>query len=159
MQIIIQPLPRIHLLNTQPGLPISQRRKKPEPPNQHRQNHPRRRPRRQQTLTRNAFPNRPAALLLLLLGTRFAVFDGEVGEVGGLDVEDEFDDGARDEGGGEVRGEVVVEEELTAHDEEGDVVCCPEEEEESGAVVEAVAGAYKVLDVAAYAHGLGCNLR
>ena len=77
------------------------------------------------------------AFLLLFFGAGFAVFDGEVGEVVRLDVEDEFDDGASHERGGKVSGQVVVEEELTAHYEEWDVVGCPEEEEEACAVVEA----------------------
>lgn len=64
----------------------------------------------------------------------------------GLDVEDEFDEGAGDEDGGQVRGEVVVEEELAAHDVEGDVVGGPGEKEEAGGVVEAGAGAWVVLE-------------
>lgn len=140
MQIITQPLPRVHLPHAQPGFPIRKRRKKPEAPTQHRNNHTSRRPRREQTLPGNSLPDRPSALARRRRG-RLAVFDGALHEVGGLDVEDEFDDGAGDERGGEVRGEVVVQEELAAHNKEGDVVRGPEEEEEACAVVEAGAGA------------------
>ena len=141
MQIIVQPLPRINLTDIQPRLSIRQRRKEPKSPNHHRQNNPRSRPRGQETLTGNALADRSVAFLLLLFGAGFAVFDGEVGEVVGLDIEDEFDDCARHKRRSKVSGQVVVEEELAAHYEEGNVVGCPEEEEEACAVVEAGAGA------------------
>ena len=149
MQIIIQPLPRRHLLNAQPRPSISQRGKKQKPPHQPGHNHPSSRPRNQQTLPPHPLPNRSTPqhpLRLRRLRPRTAPFGfeelgfGEGGELGGFDVGDEFYDGARDEGRGEVRGEVVVQVELAAHDEEGGVVRGPEEEEEACAVVEAGAG-------------------
>ena len=60
----------------------------------------------------------------------------------GIEIEDEFQQRAGYEGGGEVGGEVVMEEELAAHEVEGEVVGGPAEEEEAGAVVEAGAGSY-----------------
>ena len=63
----------------------------------------------------------------------------------GIEVEDEFEEGAGDEGGGEVGWEVVVKEELTAHEVEGEVVGCPAEEEETCAVIETEAGSCYTL--------------
>lgn len=82
----------------------------------------------------------------MLHGSLFVLGDGGVArghvvEVDRVDVEDELDEGAGYEGGGEVGGEVVVEEELAAHDVEGDVVGGPGKEEETGRVVETVASA------------------
>ena len=137
MQVIIQPLPRSHLLDRQARLAIRKRREEPEAPHQHANHNPHRRPGCKQALSSNSLPNRLTPLLLLLFRARLAVRDVEVTDVRGLDVEDEFDDGACNERGSEMCGEVVVQEELAAHDEEGDVVRCPEEEEKTCAIVEA----------------------
>jgi hypothetical protein len=132
VQIITQPLPLQHLVNLQPRLPIRQRRKEQETPQQNRVNHRRRRPRSPQPLRRNGVPHRSPLddgfrrRRRLLWYCDFVVGGGE-----GFDVEDEFDKGACDEGGCEMRREVVVQEELAAHDEEGEVVRCPGEEEEA----------------------------
>lgn len=148
MEIIIQPLPRQHLLNLQPRFPIRQRTKKPKTPHKSRNNNPTSRPRRQKTLSHNPFPYRLTSSLNRLTSTILLPVDDRVCPTNvcdflGFDIEDEFYDRARDEAGGQVRGEVVVQEELTAHDEEGEIVRSPDEEEETGAVVEAAAGAYK----------------
>jgi len=143
MEIVIQPLPRRHLLDGQPGRTVRQRRKEPEPPHQHGHDHGRGRPGGEQGLAGDALADglgAGAALLGLgLLAATLGLLQlnvGEVGDVRGFDVKDEFDDGAGDESRGEVGGQVVVQEELAAHDEEGEVVGGPEEEEEAGAVVQ-----------------------
>lgn len=53
-----------------------------------------------------------------------------------LDVENEFYEGACDEGRRKVGGKIVVEEQLAAHDVEGDVVGGPGQEEKTCGVVE-----------------------
>ena len=77
---------------------------------------------------------------LLVLGEG-GVAGGNVIEVDRIDVEDEFDERAGDEGGCEMSGEVVVEEELTTHDVERNVMSSPGQEEETGRVVKTVASA------------------
>ena len=141
MQIIIQPLPSLHLLHAHPGRAISQRRKKRKPPHQNRNHNSTRSPRSQQTLSSKPLPDGSRPLLSGSLGVPLAIGNGTGRDIRRFDVKDELDDGAADERRGEVRGQVVVQEELTAHDEEGDVVRGPEEEEEAGAVIEAGAGA------------------
>ena len=136
MQIIIQPLPRIHLLHTQPRFPIRKRREEQEAPNQHGDNNAAGRPGGEQRL-----PNNPLTNGSSRRRGGFAILDYALGDIGGFDIEDELNDGAGYESGGEVGREVVVEEELATHDEEGDIVGCPKQEEETCAVVEAGAGA------------------
>jgi hypothetical protein len=142
VQIVVQPLPRLHLLNTQPRLPVSQRSKVQETPHNNSKNTTSSSPHTQQIRLHSSLTNRLVLLhsSLLVLGDG-GIARGYVVEVDGVDVEDEFDEGAGYEGGGEVGGEVVVEEELAAHDVEGDVMGGPGEEEETGRVVETVAGA------------------
>ena len=76
-------------------------------------------------------------------------------ETFGVEVEDKFEQGTRDEGGGEVGGQVVVEEELSAHEVEGEVVGCPAEEEEAGGVVEAGACSCNGFSLCSLGIGLG----
>ena len=143
MQVVIQPLPRNNLSNIQARLSICQGRKEQETPDEHGQNDAAGSPGIEEALPADPLADRATTLLLGLEVALAAFLDlllGEVGDLGGLDVEDEFDDGAGDEGGGEVRGQVVVQEELAAHDEEGEVVGGPDQEEETCAVVEARAG-------------------
>lgn len=158
MQIILrQPLPPQHLLDAQPRLPIRQRGKEQETPDHNRQDDPRRQPTEPQTLPTQPFTDRSlslppsrgsgAAAPFVMFGrVRAAGFpfrresDAALVFAGRFDVEDELHEGACDEGGGEVRGQVVVEEELAAHDEEGEVVGGPREEEEACAVIQAGAG-------------------
>lgn len=141
MQIITQPLPRIDLIGRQPRPPIRQREEEGKPIKHRRQHHPRSNPRAQHTLP-------PQSLLRSLevfprlfgnLGREFIFLGRDAGGdfvvEHGVDVEDEFDEGAGHEAGCQVGGEVVVQEELAAHEVEGEVVGCPAEEEEAGRVV------------------------
>ena len=141
MQIIPQPLPRIHLIRIQPRFPIRQRQEKPPSTNHKRQHNTARSPQRQHGLTRDPIFRRnhdplAASIFVLARGLGLGLLEDVFVETDGVEVEDEFEEGAGDEGGGEVSGEVVVEEELAAHEVEGEVVGGPAEEEEAGAVVE-----------------------
>ena len=69
------------------------------------------------------------------------VIAGDLVESNGVKSADEFEEGAADQSGGQVRGQVVVEEELAAHEVEREVVGGPAEEEETCGVVQAGAGA------------------
>lgn len=112
MQIIPQPLPPDHLLRTQPRLPIRQRQKEIPTPDHNRHNHARGRPQRQDILLAHTTLDMETSSLFSLLvggdGFNFAV--NCVVHDGRVEIENEFEEGAGDEGGGEVRGEVVVEE-------------------------------------------------
>ena len=167
MQIIPQPLPRIHLRRLQPRFPIRQRQKVPPAGNYHGHDPRRRGPERQERVPTHAIPGREVSFgeaggdsatsptAALLDAPVFFAVAGRGGEGGdgvvegdGVEVEDEFEEGAGDEGGGEVGGEVVVQEELAAHEVEGEVMRGPAEEEESGGVVEAGACTYiNITDV------------
>lgn len=139
MQIIPQPLPRQHLLNIQPRSTISQRRKEPETPNSNRQKRTRSSPRSHQTSETKTFLGRHEARTegdSGFLVVRYGVLRKGLG----VEVEDEFDQGARDESGCEMSGEVVVEETLADHEVEWEIVSRPAEEEEACAVVEAGTG-------------------
>ena len=87
VQIIIQPLPRIHLFHIQTRLTISKRRKEPEAPTQHSNDNTTRRPCSEKTLPYNSFTHRSPR------PTR-CVFDVLVRDISWLDVEDEFNDSA-----------------------------------------------------------------
>lgn len=63
-------------------------------------------------------------------------------QAGGVNVEDELDQGASDQNRRYVRREIVVQEALSAHKIEREVVSCPAEEEETGAVVQTVTGSW-----------------
>ena len=129
VQIIPKPLPRLYLRHIQSRTTIRKRRKEKEAPRHRRQNDTRSDPAAHLASRRHAFANRAGSSAAVTLDSRRFRFHG-------LDAEDEFDEGAGDEAGGEVGREVVVQEELAAHDVEGDVVSCPGEEEETGRVVE-----------------------
>lgn len=142
MQIVVEPLPRLDLLNAQTRLAISQRSKVQETPDNDGKNSASGSPHAEQVGLTSSFTDG----LVLLDGSLLVLCDGGVArsdiiEVNGIDVEDEFDKGTGDECGGKVGGKIVVEEELTAHDVEGNVVGGPGEEEETSRVVETVAGA------------------
>ena len=68
---------------------------------------------------------------------------GQYDAVSDVVIIDEAEDGAGDESGCEVGGEIVVDEQLAGHEEEGEVVHGPEEEEEAGRVPEAVADGWE----------------
>ena len=114
MQIIAQPLPCIDLRDRQAGLPIRQRQEEPPAPNDHRDNGTTRSPRVKQTLAPESLVRGLERATGLLGHFRFQFFllGGEgrvVVELGeGVGVEDEFDEGAGDEGGGQVGGQVVM---------------------------------------------------
>lgn len=144
MQIIPhRPLPRLHLLHAQSTITISQRRIIYITRHHKRHNRTQYRPAQIHSalsLSGNPLTNRrlPVVVLALCRGILARTISCEanrglsVQSVGqgctvdvGLDVADELEEGAGDEGGGEVSGEVVVEEELATHYVEGDVVGCP----------------------------------
>jgi hypothetical protein len=50
----------------------------------------------------------------------------------GLNIEDKFDEGASDESGSEMSGQIVMQEKLATHQEKGRIMCSPGEEEEPG---------------------------
>lgn len=107
VQVVIQPLPRNDLSNIQAGLSVRQGRKEQETPDEHGQNNAAGSPGVQEALPTDPLADRATTLLLRLEVALAAFLDlllGEVGDLGGLDVEDEFDDGAGDEGRGEMRG-------------------------------------------------------
>jgi hypothetical protein len=92
VQIIVQPLPRLHLLNTQPRLSISQGSKVQETPHNNSKNATSGSPHTEQIRLNGSLTNR----LVLLHGSLFVLCDGgvargDVVEVDGVDVEDEFD--------------------------------------------------------------------
>ena len=142
MQIIRQPLPRINLRNIQSGLTIRQRQKEEPAPQHGRNDQATSPPQRQHPLLTQPLLRRhdnPLARAVFILAGRFdliGLLKEVLVEAGRVKVKDEFEEGAADEGGGEVGGEVVVQEELAAHEVEGEVVRGPAEEEEARAVVE-----------------------
>lgn len=100
MQIIGQPLSRINLLDTQTRFPIRQRRKEQKAPENRCQHHDTSDPASEEALLRNTFADWTACLRFLSKGSGFWVLR--------LDAEDEFDEGASDEAGCKMGGEVVV---------------------------------------------------
>ena len=145
MQVIAEPLPRNDLLRAQTRLPVRQRQEEPPPSDRDRQDDRARRPKRQHALSAHALLGRhddplAATVLVLTGGLVLRLLQEILVQAGRVQVEDEFEQGAGDEGGGEMGGQVVVEEELAAHDEERDVVGGPAEEKETSAVVETGAG-------------------
>lgn len=142
MQIIVEPLSRVNLLDSQAGLTISQRSKVEETPDNDGKDTASGSPHAEQVGLTSSLADRLVLLdsSLLVLGEG-CVSRGDVIDINRVNVEDKLDEGASDEGRGEVSGEVVVEEELATHDVEGDVMSGPGQEEETGRVVETVAGA------------------
>jgi len=141
VQVIVQPLPRLHLRHTQTRSTVGERREEKESPDQSRDDNARSSPRSQERLASHALPD---WLVARLLGDYLAILRG-VGNIGGLEVEDEFDQGTSYQSTSKLCWEVVMQEELTAHDEERDVVSSPSQEEESGAVVQARASPWQGL--------------
>ena len=142
VQIVVEPLSRLDLLDAQTRLTISQRSEVQETPDNNGKDTASGSPHAKQVGLTSPLADR----LVLLDGSLLVLCDGgvargDVVEVDGVNIEDEFDKGASHEGGGEVGGEVVVEEQLAAHDIERNVVGGPGEEEETGRVVETRASA------------------
>jgi hypothetical protein len=145
VQVVVQPLPGLDLLNAQTRLTISQGSKVEETPNNDGKDTASGGPHAEQV----GLDSSLADGLVLLDGSLLVLCEsgvarGDVVNVDRINIEDEFDKGAGDEGGGEVSGEVVVKEELAAHDVEGNVVGGPGEEEETGRVVETVASTWRL---------------
>ena len=146
VQVIAEPFSRIDLVGVQTRLAIRQRQEEPPSANHKCEQHPSRSPQSQHSLTRDAILGRhhdslASSIFVLGRGLGLRLLQDVFVQANGIKIEDEFEEGACDEGGREVGGEVVVEEELAAHEVEGEVVGGPAEEEEAGAVVEAGAGA------------------
>lgn len=120
VQIIGQPLPRHHLIDRQPRVPVGKRSKVQETPRHDTQYHNGGDPTRQQTPAADLLSHRPTrgstgrreGLFLFRRQDSCGVGGYNVANVAvkRLEVEDEFEQGAGDEGRCEVGGEVVVEE-------------------------------------------------
>jgi len=88
VQVIVEPLPRLDLGNTQTRGAVSERRKEEEAPDQSGDDDTRGSPSSEQRLSSNALPDGLAARLL---GDGLAAILGNAGNVGRLEVEDELD--------------------------------------------------------------------
>lgn len=141
MQVIVKPLSRLDLFNSQAGLTISQRSKVEEAPHDDGKNTASGSPHAEQVGLTSSLAHRLVLLhsSLLVLG-KGCVARSNVVDIDRVNVEDELDKGTSDEGRSKVSGEVVVEEELATHNVERNVVSSPGQEEETGRVVETVAG-------------------
>jgi len=137
MQVVVEPLPRLHLRHAESRSTVSERRKEEETPDQSCDNDARGGPCSQERLASHALPN--GLVAGLLCGDLATILRG-IGDIGRLEVEDELDQRTGYESTGEMRREVVMQKELTAHDEERNVVGGPSQEEEAGAVIQARAG-------------------
>lgn len=151
MQVVVQPLPGIHLLHRQTRLTVSQGSEVQERPDDNGQNGGGGSPGSEQVLSGDAFANGLAALFLGLLGIGG---DGgalaDVVDACGFDVEDELYERTCDERRGEMSGQVVVQEELASHDEERNVVSCPGKEEETGRIIETRARACLLVSFSSF---------
>lgn len=142
VQVVVEPLPRLDFGNAQARGTVGKWREEEEAPDKSCDNDTRGSPGSEQGLSSNALPDR---LATGSLGDGFATFLGDVGDIGRLKVEDEFNQGACYKRTGEVCRKVVMQEELAAHDEEWNVVGSPGEEEEAGAVIQTRASAWNWL--------------
>jgi len=106
VQVVVQPLPSIDLLHTQTWCTVGERRKVDETPNQYCNDHARSCPSGNQALANNALADRLRSRRLS--NSLTTVFRVELGDLGGLDVEDELDEGTGDERRCEVSRQVVV---------------------------------------------------
>lgn len=137
MEVVVQPLPRLHLRYAQSRSAVGERREKEESPDQSRDDDAGSSPCSQERLAGHTLPD---GLVARFLGGDLATVLGRVGNIGRLEVEDEFDQCTGDERTGEMGWKVVMQEELATHDEERNVVSGPSQEKEAGAVVQARAG-------------------
>lgn len=87
MQVVVQPLPRLHLRHTQTRSTVGERREEEEAPDQSRDDDTGSSPCSQERLAGHALPD---GLVARLLGDYLAILGG-VGNIGGLEVEDELD--------------------------------------------------------------------
>ena len=94
MQVVVQPLPRLDLGNTQTRGAVSERREEEEAPDQSGDDNARGSPGSEQRLSGNALPDGLAARFL---GDGLAAILGNAGNVGGLEVEDELDQSTCDQ--------------------------------------------------------------
>jgi hypothetical protein len=128
VQVVAEPLPRLHLRDIETGAAVSKGCEEPEAPGDCGEDDTASDPAAHLARGSHALADGAGSCSAVTL-------DGRRLGVHGLDAEDELDQGAGDETRGEMGGQIVVQEELASHDVEGNVVGCPGEEEESSRVV------------------------
>lgn len=145
MQIVVQPLAGIDTRHIQAGGTVGQRCVEDEAPDGGTQDDQSGKPACDEGLAAHAFLGRDEAAQAADrpgLGLARGIIDGGKGNAGvkRLQVENEFNQRTTDQGGRQVRGQVVVQETLAAHQPEGEVVGSPAQEQKPGAVVQTRAG-------------------
>jgi hypothetical protein len=145
VQVVVEPLARIDARHIETGGTVGQGRIKEEAPDGGSQNDQGGNPACDERSAAHAFFGRHEAAQATEgsgLGLAGGVIDrGKCSaRVERLQVENEFNQRTAHHGGGQVRGQVVMQEALATHQPEGEVVRSPAQEQEPGAVVQTRAG-------------------